>query len=105
MLFTTQIGTGRAERLVPSELDSKALFLMRRDVVVSIFGWLELARPRDKSPRSVICCVSRATFIARRESEYILLVLEEVGIGAPLRHRKEGSLQTATTATTLRVTH
>ena len=57
--------------------------MKRRGVVVSIFGWLELARPRDKSPRSVICCVSRATFIARRESKYILLVLDDVGFDAP----------------------
>ncbi len=83
MLFTTQIGTGLAKRLIPSELDSKGLFLIRRDVVVSIFGWVELARPRDKSPRSMICCVSRATFIARRDVDHILLVLDEVGFDAP----------------------
>ena len=84
MLFTNQIGTERAERLIPSEPDSKGRFLIRRDVVVSIFSWLELARPRDKSPRSMICCVSRATFIARREAEHILLVLEEVAFDAPI---------------------
>jgi hypothetical protein len=62
---------------MPSELDSRELFLIRRDDL------LELARPRDKSPRSMICCVSRATFITRIDAADILLVLDQVGFDTP----------------------